>query len=117
MAAGGLPAPLPYPERLGRWPAAAGHLRLRDLELVRSGGDEPDTVAVATLVYTALTFIAMALFGVEAWCARGEAFSVYFNLFSRMSVFETRDRVLGLRPPLSGLAHLKPARAPWRCWP
>jgi hypothetical protein len=44
---------------------------------------------------------------VEAWCARGEAYSVYFNLFSRMSVFETRDRVVGLRPLLSGLAHLK----------
>jgi hypothetical protein len=44
---------------------------------------------------------------VEAWSARGEAFSVYFNLFSRMSVFETRDRVLGVRPPLAGLAHLR----------
>jgi hypothetical protein len=44
---------------------------------------------------------------VEAWSARGEAFSVYFNLFSRISVFETRDRVLGVRPPLAGLAHLR----------
>jgi hypothetical protein len=77
------------------------------LELVRSGGDQPDTVAVATLVYSALTFVAMALYGVEAWSARGETFSVYFNLFSRISVFETRDRVLGVRPPLAGLAHLK----------
>ena len=78
------------------------------LELVRSGGDEPETVAIATLVYSALTFIAMALYGVETWSARGEAFSVYFNLFSRISPFETRDRVLGLRPPLAGLAALKP---------
>ena len=106
-ARGGLPAPLTYPERLGHWPAAAGVFAFATLELVRSGGDEPHTVAVATLVYSALTFIAMALYGVEAWCARGEAYSVYFNLFSRMSVFETRDRVVGLRPLLSGLAHLK----------
>ena len=103
----GLPAPLTYPERLGHWPAAAGVFAFAVLELVRSGGDQPDTVAIATLVYSAITFVAMALYGVEAWSARGEAFSVYFNLFSRISVFETRDRVLGVRPPLAGLAHLK----------
>ena len=103
----GLPAPLTYPERLGHWPAAAGVFAFAVLELVRSGGDQPDTVAIATLVYSAITFVAMALYGVEAWSARGEAFSVYFNLFSRISVFETRDRVLGVRPPLAGLAHLR----------
>src|SRR5687767_5593931 len=103
----GLPAPLAYPERLGHWPAAAGLFAFAVLELVRSGGDQPETVAIATLVYSALTFVAMALYGVEAWVARGEAWSVYFNLFSRLSVFETRDRVLGLRPPLAGLAHLR----------
>ena len=107
VARGGLPAPLTYPERLGHWPAALGIFVFAVLELVRSGGDQPNTVAVATLVYSALTFIAMALYGVEAWSTRGEAYSVYFNLFSRMSVFETRDRVLGLRPPLAGLAHFK----------
>jgi hypothetical protein len=103
----GLPAPLAYPERLGNWPAAVGIFAFAVLELVRSGGDQPETVAVATLVYSALTFIAMALYGVEPWCARGEAYSVYFNLFSRISAFETRDRVVGVRPPLSGLAHFK----------
>ena len=107
VARSGLPAPLAYPERLGHWPAAAGVFAFAVLELVRSGGDQPDTVAIATLIYSAITFIAMALYGVEAWSARGEAFSVYFNLFSRISVFETRDRVLGLRPPLAGLAHLQ----------
>jgi hypothetical protein len=107
VARGGLPEPLTYPERLGHWPAALGVLAFAVLELVRSGGDQPDTVAVATLVYSALTFIAMALYGVEAWSTRGEAYSVYFNLFSRISVFETRDRVVGLRPLLSGLAHFK----------
>jgi hypothetical protein len=106
VARSGLPAPLAYPERLGHWPAAVGIFAFAVLELVRSGGDQPETVAVATLVYSALTFIAMALYGVEAWSARGEAFSVYFNLFSRISVFETRDRVVGVRPPLAGLAHL-----------
>jgi hypothetical protein len=107
VARGGLPAPLTYPQRLGHWPAVVGIFVFAVLELVRSGGDQPNTVAVATLVYSAVTFIAMALYGVEAWSTRGEAFSVYFNLFSRISVFETRDRVVGLRPPLAGLAQLK----------
>ena len=38
----------------------------------------------------------------------GETFSVYFNLFSRLSVFETRDRVVGVRPFLAGLPRLDP---------
>jgi hypothetical protein len=77
------------------------------LELVKSEGDKPETIAIATLIYSAITFVAMALYGVEAWCERGEAYSVYFNLFSRISPWETRNAELGLRPPLSGLAHLK----------
>jgi hypothetical protein len=100
------PKPLPYPERLGRWPAAAGILAFTTLELVSSNGDKPEHVAVGALIYSALTFVAMALYGVERWCERGEAFSVYFNLFSRISVFERRGGEIGMRRPLSGLAAL-----------
>ena len=104
-----LPAPLAYPEKLGRWPAAAGIFAFAAIELVASNGDRPENLAIAVLIYSAATFIAMALYGVEAWCDRGEAFSVYFNLFSRIAVFETRGRDLGVRKPLSGLAALPPA--------
>jgi hypothetical protein len=107
-ARGDLPAPLAYPERLGHWPAAAGILAFAVMELVASNGDRPENLAIAALVYSALTFIGMALYGVDTWIARGEAFSVYFNLFSRMSPIETRDRVVGLRPPLAGLPALRP---------
>jgi hypothetical protein len=103
-----LPAPLEYPARLGNWPAAAGLFAFAALELVASDGDKPETLAIATLVYSAATFVGMALYGVDAWIARGEAFSVYFNLFSRLSPFETRDGRLGLRRPLSGLPQLRP---------
>jgi hypothetical protein len=106
-ARGSLPAPLAYPERLGHWPAAAGIFAFAVMELVAANGDQPQTVAIATLVYSALTFVAMALYGVESWIARGEAFSVYFNLFSRLSPVETRNGVVGLRRPLSGLADLE----------
>ncbi|HEV3376087.1 MAG TPA: hypothetical protein VG126_02280 [Thermoleophilaceae bacterium] len=107
-ARGGLPAALAYPERLGHWPAAAGIFAFAVMELVAANGDRPENLAIATLVYSALTFVAMALYGVETWIARGEAFSVYFNLFSRISPFETRHRVVGLRQPLAGLPALRP---------
>ena len=107
-ARGDLPAPLRYPERLGHWPAAVGIFVFAVMELVAANGDRPENLAIATLVYSALTFVAMALYGVETWISRGEAFSVYFNLFSKISPIETRDRVVGLRQPLSGLAALRP---------
>jgi hypothetical protein len=107
-AAGGeIPAPLRYPQRLGRWPAAAGILGFAFLELVISNHAQPNVVATAALVYSGITFVAMALFGVDAWIDRGEAFSVYYNLFSRASVFERRGREIGVRRPLSGLAALR----------
>jgi hypothetical protein len=107
-ARGDLPAPLEYPQRLGHWPAAAGIFAFAVMELVASNGDRPENLAIAALIYSAITFVAMALYGVDTWISRGEAFSVYFNLFSRLSPFETRDRVVGLRPPLSGVPALKP---------
>ena len=97
------PEALPYPVRLGYWPAAVGLFAFAWLELVSPSGDDPDTVAFATLGYSAYTFIGMALYGTERWCDRGEAFSVYFGLFARMSVFERRDRQIGVRRFLSGL--------------
>jgi hypothetical protein len=85
-AAGGeIPAPFEYPSWLGRWPAAAGLFAFASLELVVADGNKPQNLAIATLVYSALTWLAMSLWGVEPWTERGEAFSVYFNLFSRLS--------------------------------
>ena len=101
------PPPLTYPERLGRWPAALGLVAFVWLELVYGQGGfqtvglTPHTVAVATLVYTAYTFVAMTLFGAEKWLERGELFTVYFHMFSTLSGFEVRNRVLGLRRMLS----------------
>ena len=50
----------------------------------------------------------MALYGVDAWCERGEAFRVYFSLFSRISRWDARGRDRALRKPLSGLANYEP---------
>ena len=108
IAGRSVPAPLAYPERWGRWPAVIGLAAFLWLELAYGVPFEPvviidpRTVAIATLVYSAVTFVGMALFGVEKWCERGETFSVLFNMFSRVSPFEVREGRLGRRPWFSG---------------
>jgi hypothetical protein len=104
------PAPLTYPERLGRWPAVAGLLAFLWFELVwgQSGfaasGVAPADVAIAAIVYSVVTFAGMALYGIEAWCSRGETFSVYFGMFASLAPLQVRDGRLGLRRPLAGAA-------------
>lgn len=96
----------PYPEKFGRWPAAALLFIFTWIELVSGWGEDPAMLVTAVVGYTVVTLAAQVYFGVDTWSRHGEAFAVYFNLFARMSVFETRDRVLGLRRPLGGLPRL-----------
>jgi hypothetical protein len=109
-AAGGadrLPAPLPYPERLGRWPAAATILAFVWVELVFAGRDDPSTLAVLVLAYAALQLVGMALYGIEPWTRNADGFSVLFGLFAALSPLRWADRALALRPPLSGLTEVR----------
>jgi hypothetical protein len=94
----------PYPERLGRWPAAVGILAFAWLELAYPPVErtDPSQLAVIALAYALVQFVGMAVYGIEQWSRRGDAFGVYFNLFSRLSPWERREGVLYLRPPLSG---------------
>jgi hypothetical protein len=100
------PEPPPFPERVGVWPAVAGLLVFTWIELVSGWGEQPRTLAVLVALYSVVTLAGQARYGVERWSARGEAFSVYFNLLSRIAPFETRDRVVGVRPLLGGLPRL-----------
>jgi hypothetical protein len=103
---GRTPRHLRYPERLGRWPAAAALFAFTWIELASGWGEDPRMLALAVLGYTAITLAAQAVFGVETWTRRGEAFAVYFDLFARIAPFERRDGVVGVRPPLGGLPRL-----------
>jgi hypothetical protein len=98
----------PYPERLGHWPAVAALAGFAWLELVPVIRDDAHNAAVAATVYTVLTLAAMWLYGARAWADRGEGFSVYFNLISRISPFAVRDGRGGVRRLLSGLPRLRP---------
>ena len=103
-----LPGVRPYPERWGCYPAALALLAFTWVELVSGWGELPERLTTVALVYTVYTLAAQAVFGTKAWTRNGEAFAVYFNLFARLSVWETRDREVGLRPPLGGLPRLEP---------
>jgi hypothetical protein len=106
--AGPLPTPFAYPKWLGRWPAAATILGFAWIELAWVNGQDPSSLALATVVYSAITLIAIACFGTDAWIRYGEGFSVYYNLFSRISVVTVREGMLALRRPLSALTRLNP---------
>jgi hypothetical protein len=99
------PAPLTYPDWLGRWPAVLGVLLFVWIELIAGGGGPPTPhkVAVATTIYTVVTFICMGLFGVEEWISRGEAFNAYFGMFSQLGFFERRGDQIGRRKFLTGV--------------
>jgi hypothetical protein len=98
------PTPLTYPDALGRWPAVLGVLLFVWLELIAGGGTSPtpEDVAVGTVIYSVITFVCMALFGVESWVSRGETFGAYFGMFSQLAPFEARKGQLGRRKFLSG---------------
>jgi hypothetical protein len=98
--------PLTYPSWLGRWPIVAGLIGFGWLELIYHDHDNPSTLASLSLAYFTLMLVGMALFGIEAWSERGDAFGGYFGLLARLSPLYVRNRALWLRRPLSGVTSL-----------
>lgn len=95
---------LPYPERLGRWPAAGALLCFAAFELAYREPSSPRALALAIGLYSYVTWTGMAVYGRDAWLRGGEAFSVYFGLLARISPLAVRDGRVVVRLPLSGLA-------------
>jgi hypothetical protein len=94
--------PLTYPARLGCWPAVAGLIGFGWLELCYQDKTHPNIVAALAVGCAVVQVAGMTAFGAEKWSRRGDAFGVYFELLSRLSVWEREDGVLYLRRPLSG---------------
>jgi len=96
-------APVDYPERAGRWPAAVGFVLIVWLELVVGAG--PDILFVVLVGYTALTLALMAQYGRDAWRANGETFTVWFRLLGRLAFYALADEDgrVRRRPFASGL--------------
>jgi hypothetical protein len=99
--------PLRYPEWLGMWPAITGLVGFAWLELVYVNRDEPSILAALSLAWFVAMLFGMLLFGVEDWSEQGDAFGVYFSLFSRLSpLVRDEQGFLCARRPLSGLPDL-----------
>ena len=98
-----------YPERAGIWPAAVLLFCFTALELAYVNPSSPKILGLATVIYSAVTWLGMFIFGRAAWAGRGEAFAVYFGFLSRLAPFALRQRPDGegevvVRRPLVGLA-------------
>jgi len=75
----------PYPPWLGAWPACALFLLFAWLELVAHGRDVPRNIAIAMLVYFALSLAGCVAFGRDVWLRGGDVFAIVFELFGRFA--------------------------------
>ncbi len=76
---------LGYPSWLGYWPAIALFAGFAWFELIDLAPDDPWRLAVAAGAYWLFTFIALLVFGEEAWLGRAEPFSVFFRFIGGLS--------------------------------
>jgi hypothetical protein len=104
----GLPEPMPYPERLGRWPEVVAIVAFGWVELVYRNGDDPSTIAILALAYAAVQLVGMSLYGVDRWTRNADGFAVYFGLFARIAPLRWERGTAYARPPLAGLTSLDP---------
>jgi hypothetical protein len=87
---GGLALGLPYPRRLGMWPAIVLFAAFAWIELVYSGRTIPAQLALLTAVYSLIAWTGMILFGCGMWLRHGDPFAAAFGLFARFSPTEIR---------------------------
>jgi hypothetical protein len=95
-----------YPAFLEAWPAVTLFFVFAWMELVWPDRDRPVALAWAILLYSVITWSAMAAFGRRIWLENGEAFAVAFGLLARFAVIgrlDDRENRIVLRPPAIGL--------------
>jgi hypothetical protein len=68
-----------YPPALGVWPGVVLFWLFAWIELVYDNSSVPSHLAGFTLLYSALTWLGMFLFGQEIWLRHGEAFALVFS--------------------------------------
>jgi hypothetical protein len=100
-------APMSYPARLGRWPAALLVLCFAWLELAYQNRTDPSLLAGLALAYAVVQLLGMSLYGIETWRERGDGFSALFGLYARLAPLGRHGRTVYARPPLSGAPALE----------
>ena len=106
LSSGEMPAPLSYPERLGRWPAAISVLIFTWVELAYVNRDDPSQLAIMALAYAAVQLVGMSFYGIDRWESRADGFQALWSTYARLSPFERRGRDVWIRPPLNGAPRL-----------
>jgi hypothetical protein len=105
----------PWPAWLGIWPAVALFLGLVWLKAAVPAASDVRVLGVLIVVYSAVTWAGMALFGRDVWLARAECFTVFYGLIAAAAPTEVREasgrRQLLLRPWAVGLLARPPAGA------
>src|SRR4051794_27364383 len=101
-----MPAPLEYPAKWGRWPAAAMILIFVWVELAYVNRDDPSQLTIMALAYAAIQLIGMSFFGIEKWENRADGFQVLWTTYSRLAPFFRRGQDVWVRPPLNGAPQL-----------
>ena len=99
---------LPYPERLGHWPAALGLFAFGWLELAYEYPTQLGSVRFWCAVYVGAMLVGGAVFG-NRFYERADPFEVYSSLIAKLSPW-ARDEEgrLVLRSPLANLATIEP---------
>jgi hypothetical protein len=94
------------------WPAVVLFFAFAWTELVWERSDVPSDLALAVLVYCAITWTGMLLFGGKTWLDHGETFALIFGVFARFAPTEFRvvnaKPEWNLRPPAVGLLSDEP---------
>jgi hypothetical protein len=104
-----VPPPHVYPPSWVTWPAATLLFLFVWIELVDPFGAYLGSLGIMIVAYTLVQIAGMHRYGRRAWIENAEAFSVYLGLIAAIAPFErdAEGRVV-LRPPLSGLARVRP---------
>lgn len=104
---GASPPRLAYPPWLGYWPALAAYVALIWLELFTH--PTPGVLAVALMVYSAITFAGAFAFGTAAWFRHAEMFAVLLRIVGKLAPVGYRKTsdgdsyTVSLRWPFVGL--------------
>ena len=80
----------PYPAEWGAWPGVLLFACFAWAELVYADAAVPVRIAQMGLVYSAITWAGMFVFGKEVWLRNGEAFSLAFGFLARFAATEIR---------------------------
>ena len=100
--------PCAWPAKLDAWPAVALFFAFAWCELAWTENAMPQKLAALIIAYSALTWLGMALFGVETWRAKADPFARFFALFARFAPLAVDNGKLVLRPFGAGLAQETP---------